>query len=103
MNELIKYIGIIAGAITGLTVICQFLKSVIEKGFKPIYKKIEDLDENQCKNFLVTFLTSLEEGQVIDEILKERAHEVYEHYVKDLNGNSYIHSRCENLSKKGVL
>ena len=51
MNELIKYIGIIAGAITGLTVICQFLKSVIEKGFKPIYKKIEDLDENQCKEY----------------------------------------------------
>ena len=99
VNDLIKLIGIIAGLITSVTVICTFLKSAIDKGFEPIRNEIKMLDVNQCKNFLVTFLKAVEKGEVMDEVETQRAYEVYDHYVKDLQGNSYIHAKWEKLMK----
>lgn len=99
MEEILKVIGIIAGAITSIGIICAFLKSVINKGFEPIYKKIDELDINQSKNFLVTFLKSVEKGEKMDDVEQQRAHEVYDHYIKDLKGNSYIHDKWEKLMK----
>ena len=97
--QIINWIILIASLITAITTICVFLKKVIRKGFEPIYKKIDNLDVNQCKNFLVTFLKSVEKGEVMDDVEIQRAYEVYDHYIKDLNGNSYIHDKWEKLMK----
>lgn len=97
MEEVLKIIGIIAGAITSIGIICTFLKSVINKGFAPIYKKIDNLDESQCKNFLVTFLKGVEKGEKMDEVEIQRAYEVYDHYTEDLKKNSYIHDKWAKL------
>lgn len=97
--QVINWIGIIAGAIVSVTTICAFLKKVINKGFEPIYKKIDELDENQCKNYLVTFLKSVEKGEAMDDVEIQRAHEVYDHYTDDLKKNSYIHDKWEKLMK----
>ena len=58
---------------------------------------IRQIDISQCKNFLVKFLGDIEKGLYIDEVQKQRAYEVYDHYINDLNQNSYIHIRWEKL------
>ncbi len=78
-------------------------KDVIDKKFKsaldPLEKKIDKIDENQCRNFLVNFLADVENGVEKDEVQIKRAYEVYEHYSKDLHKNSYIHDKWEKLMK----
>ena len=97
--QVINYIILGASFITSITVICTFLKKVINKGFEPVYKKIDDLDESHSKNFLVTFLKHKERGEKMDDVEIQRAYEVYDHYIKDLKGNSYIHDKWEKLMK----
>lgn len=99
MEDFFKIIGVIAGTITSISVICAFLRRVILKGFEPIYKKIDNLDESQCKNFLVTFLKSVEKGEKMDEVEIQRAYEVYDHYINELKKNSYIHNKWEKIMK----
>lgn len=99
VEELIKWIGLLAGFIGSITTICVFCKKVINKGFEPVYKKIDKIDENQCRNFLVDFLADIEKGMEKDEVQIKRAYEVYEHYTNDLHKNSYIHDKWEKLMK----
>ena len=98
-EELIKIIGGIAGLISSITIICVFCRKVINKGFEPINNKIDKLDKNQCMNFLVSYLADVEKGVKKDDAETRRAYEVYDHYVKDLNGNSYIHDKWTRLMK----
>ena len=103
MQIIINWIILISSFLTAVTTICVFLKKAINKAvskwFAPIYKKIDDLDVNQCTNYLVTFLKSVEKGEIMDDVEIQRAHEVYDHYIKDLKGNSYIHDKWEKLMK----
>lgn len=99
MENIANWIILAGSLITAITTICVFCRKVINKGFEPINRKIDKLDINQCKNFLVTFLKSVEKGEEMDEVEIQRAHEVYDHYVKDLKGNSYIHDKWERLMK----
>lgn len=99
IDDLIKIIGILAGLITSVTTICIFLKKAINKGFEPIYNKIDKLDKNQCMNYLIGYLADLDKGVQKDEVETKRAYEVYDHYIKDLNGNSYIHDKWIRLMK----
>lgn len=101
MDNIISWVILIAGLLTAITTICAFCKKVINKGFEPIYKKIDKIDINQCRNYLVDFLSDKEQGIQKNEIQTKRAYEVYEHYSKDLNGNSYIHDWWSRLMEKG--
>ncbi|MCI9247404.1 MAG: hypothetical protein HFJ30_09985 [Clostridia bacterium] len=78
-------------------------KNVIDKKFQialsPLEQKIDKIDENQCRNFLVDFLADIENGVEKDEVQIKRAYEVYEHYTNDLHKNSYIHDKWEKLMK----
>ena len=82
-----------------------------ENGLKPVNqkldamdKKLDEVDMNACKNFLVRFLADVEQGNPIDEIEKERFYETYEHYTSPrLHGNSYIKEKVEDLKKQGKL
>lgn len=109
MENIANWVGLIAGLITGLTTICLFCKKLINKGFEPVYKKIDEqntkvnkrldkLDMNQCRNFLVSFLSDVEANEQINEIRIKRAYEMYDHYC-ELGGNSYIHDKWEKLMK----
>lgn len=91
----------------------QFKKSVdkiIDNKFKqslePISEKLstiehrtDKIDENQCRNFLVNFLSDIENKVEKDDIQIKRAYEVYEHYTNDLHKNSYIHDKWERLMR----
>ena len=116
-NLTVEQIGLfvtyMVALISGIAFILNKAKVWITKSlsdeFKPINDKIDDLqsdlkqvDMNACKNYLVSFLSSIDKGKPIDEIEKERFWEQYEHYQK-IGGNSYVTRKVEHLKKEGKL
>lgn len=88
--------------ISSLIIAVGVILTNINKIFNPIYKKITELEKNQCKNFLVDFLARVESNEKITECQKNRAYEIYDHYIKDLKGNSFIKDKWERLMKDGI-
>lgn len=64
-------------------------------------KKMDDVDLNSTKNFLVSSFLDVEMGHV-DEVTISRIYEQYEHYIK-LGGNSYIKDRFDKLKKNNKI
>ena len=85
------------------TTIITAVKKAIVKGFEPIEKKIEKVDKNATMNYIVARLDEIDKGDKLDGVAKKRFYEEYEHYVKDLKGNTYIHDEFERLKKEGKL
>lgn len=65
-------------------------------------KRLADVDLENCKNYLVTYLASMERGEPKDEIERERFWEEFEHYTKS-GGNSYIREKVQALKGKGLI
>ena len=85
-------------------------KKSLEEALKPtnakideLGKKIDKVDCNSTKNYLVSRLDEIERGDSLNEVSKERFWEQYEHYTQDLSGNSYIKNRVEKFQKDGLL
>lgn len=85
------------------------ISGVVKQEIKPLEAKIDvltskldEVDINSSKNFLVARFGEIERGEVLDEITRQRVYEEYEHYI-ELGGNSYIHSRFDELKRKGCL
>lgn len=85
------------------------LKSALKDDFESLNKKIdqmqkrvEEVDLASCKNYLVRFLSDVDQGREIDEIEMERFWEQFQHY-ETIGGNSYIHRKVEQLKKQGKL
>lgn len=77
------------------------LKPTNEK-IDSIQASIDEVDLANCKNYLVSTLSTLESGRTVDKVALERFWENYDHYTK-LGGNSYIHTTVERLKKEGKL
>lgn len=113
-------IGQIALAITFIVSLvsgCAYLKKVFEKVIKSsiksemdgirtqiddVQKRLDSVDMNHTKNFLVRFLAQVERGDPVDEVEKERFLEQLDHYISH-NGNSYIRRKVEKLTEEGKL
>ena len=91
MEEIIIKIASLVGALT--------MNKIFDTKMKPLKKKLDTLDENQCKNYLIMFLKSVEKGNKPDDMEVKHAYEVYDHYSKDLGKNSYIHDKWQKLMK----
>lgn len=76
----------------------QALSIKIEK----LEQSLFDVDLENCKNYLVTYISEIKRGEVKDEIEKQRFWEEYRHYI-DKGGNSYIRHDVEELGKKGLI
>ena len=63
---------------------------------------IKKIDQENCKNFLVSFLAKAESGGALDEIETQRFWEEYQHYT-EIGGNSYIKNKVEKLKGAGKL
>lgn len=116
-NITIGQIALIIAFIVAFLKGIEYLYSLVSKGatkwlnscLEPINDsinnlsdKIDDVDMNACKNFLVRFLSDVEQENIIDETEKERFYEQYEHYIG--NGhNGYIKDKVEKLRKLGKL
>lgn len=72
------------------------------KNYRDTIEKIKSVQLYADKNFLVRFLADVEQGNIIDEVEKERFYEVYKDYRK-LGGNSYVQRKVEKLEKEGKL
>lgn len=92
----LSFLGTVIGSIEFLAI--RFKKQ-IEKILKPINDDIKSLDVSQCKNFLVRFLADVEQENDIDEVERQRAYEIYDHYTNDLKQNSYIHDKWDKLMR----
>lgn len=120
MNDININLGIAFTTITSIVSIIGTVVALIKylkKGFdkwaaetnKPLEDKIDiminDINSvkfDNCKNYVVNFLSKVEEGRKItnDELL--RFNENYKQYG-DMGGNSYVHSWVERLKKEGKL
>ena len=96
LSNLLLFLIEFVGSIVTIAVV---IKKSLNKQLVPLNQKIDKLDTNQCRNYLVEFLADVEHGIVKDETQIKRAYEVYDHYTKDLNGNSYIHDKWKKLMK----
>ena len=99
MNNIANTIILIASFITAVSTILLAMNKILKKMFEPINSKIDGLDLSQARNYLVDFLADIENGEKKDECQIERAYELYDHYTKDLHGNSYIHAKWEKVMK----
>jgi len=83
------------------------IKKAVASAFKPVNAKIDNVDMNATKNFLVRCIADMDRHE-IDAVTKMRFYEQYEHYSKPkseggLGGNSYIKDEVERLKKEGKL
>lgn len=92
-------IGLVGATIT----IVKSVKKVIQSAFEPIEKKIDKVDKNATMNYIVARMDEIDKGNKLDGVAKMRFVEQYEHYTKDLNGNTYIHDEYERLKREGKL
>lgn len=83
------------------TIKSEFNKQ-IEQLKKDFRSQLNNIQLENDKTFLTDFLSDLENGVTKSDIQIKRAYEVYEEYT-ELNGNSYVHNRWEELVKEGVL
>ena len=106
-------ITFLVGLITGIGFLSKQMKSWITKSMKEpldtiktdiksINERINEVDKNACKNFLVARLSEIEQGNQLEEIESERFWEQYQHYI-EIGGNSYIKRKVEQLIKEGKL
>ena len=94
LGEFSGWITLIAGLIIGTGAIYKALKNIITKmletEFENVNKKLDDLNERietvdveTCKNFLVARLAELEKGLQMDEIEKARLSESLRYQIDE--------------------
>lgn len=97
IEEIGMLLTFLVSFITAIEFLLSKLRKQVNKMLNPINDNIKYLDISQCKNFLVNYLSDLENNNIISEAEKQRAYEIYDHYTNDLKQNSYIHNKWESL------
>lgn len=83
--------------------ITKIFNDSLDKKLKPLNDKIDKIDMQSTKNFLVAQIQDIEVGQPMNETTKQRFYEEFQHYETDLKGNSYIKQKVEKLQKDGRI
>lgn len=107
-------VAFIVALLTGIGWIVKKLKDFIKdtlkeevgalrKDISGLGTRLDKVDMEGTKNYLVSFLSKAEQGLPLDEVETERFCEEYDHYKKDLKGNSYITHKVEKLKQEGKL
>ena len=90
----------------GVIVLGKWLRSLIIKVMReelePMRKQLDQVDLENCKNYLVTYLSSVDRGEKKDQIEEERFWEELQHY-QSIGGNSYIKTKVDSLRAAGKL
>lgn len=95
-------VGLISGVGYLSSVSRKWLKDAMKEQLDVIANRLDQVDMESTKNYLVTYLSDIERGKAIDEIEKERFYEQYQHY-QSLGGNSYIKNKVDQMRGKGWL
>ncbi len=100
---ILAFLVALIGSIEYLCIrIKRWLKHALKDEIEPLKERINDLELTSDKNFLVRFLSDVEQNNVIDEVEEERFYETNRRY-HELGGNSYIDHKVEKLKKEGKL
>lgn len=108
--ELVVFLG---GLISGLTYLSKtlrkWLSKVIDEQNQNMNKRLDEIDSRlnsidleTTKNYLVQFISEVKRGEIINETERQRFYEQYEHYTI-AGGNTYIKAEVESLKKKGMI
>jgi len=76
--------------------------SAIDKEMQSLQDRLDRVDMEGCKNFLVRVISDIDQGQEIGETELERFWEQFEYY-KSLGGNTYISKKVDRLESEGKL
>ena len=113
LGQIAAAVAFLAALISGVGIIMKKMKDwmvnavkeqleEIKDENKDLKKRIDNVDLNTSKNFLVARLSEIERGNPLEEIESERFWEMYEHY-SEIGGNSYIKRKVEQLKADGKL
>lgn len=80
----------------------ESIKAEFKKELEAVKKEMKENQKEHDKTYLTDFLSDIENKQPKSDIQIKRAYEIYEEYT-NLKGNSYVHSKWEELEKKGAL
>ena len=95
-------VGLISGVGYLSSISRKWLKDAMKEQLDVIANRLDQVDMESTKNYLVTYLSDIEKGKAIDEIEKERFYEQYQHY-QSLGGNSYIKNKVDQMRGKSWL
>lgn len=102
-------VGFIGSALYLKNALRGILSSVVKQELEPLRKQVDDMqqkidrvDMESCKNFLVRSIVDFERDGAISETELERFYEQYKHYL-DKGGNSYIKRKVERLQSEGKI
>lgn len=107
-------VGFLVALIGGLIKLKKWITTAIKDTLKDelgdLKKDIEDLskeirkeDKEKTKNFLVARLAEIERGESWSDIERQRFYEQFDHYTKDLDGNTYIKTATEKYETEGKI
>lgn len=106
LGILVAFGGSVAAFIAGLRKILNALFKEqldrMDERFSKIEKRLDSVDMETCKNFLVTIVAEVDRGDALDDVQRQRFYEQYDHY-RNVGGNSYIQARVDELKKAGKL
>ena len=96
----------IVGLISGTAFLSQnvkkWIRDAMNEQMTELTRRLDQVDMESTKNFLVAYLSDVENGKMPGEIEKQRFYEEYQHYEK-IGGNSYIKHKVDELKAKNWL
>lgn len=69
----------------------------IDKVQRTLDEKLDRVDKNATMNYLVARMDEIDKGNKLDGVARKRFIDELEHYVNDLDGNSYILDEAQRL------
>lgn len=81
----------------------DLLKSTLESEIEKVKKDTNNVELQNCMNFLVDTIATAKKDKYLDESVKRRFHENLDIYTNKYHKNSYIHEEVEKLMKEGIL
>ena len=107
LNNLATDIGLIMAIAVGFGTLYvklkNFLEKIIKEQLEPFSDTLKKIDKETTKNFIVRCIADVERGDKLSETEMQRFSEQYDHYIKDLKGNTYIKDKVERLKTAGKL
>ena len=113
LGQICAAVTLIAGLITGGTVIVKQVKKGVEELLKDKFNgvdiRLDNLETQMQKSELLTMKTflmqemrAIEHGEILDDYEKAFFMDEYQAYI-DMGENSYIRSKYEKLKERGLL
>lgn len=113
LGQIAAGLGVIVAILGGYKVLYDKINDIIEKIVSDLIKptidsiadinsRLDKVDTESCKNFLVRCLADIEKGDRLSETEAARFWEQYDHYIAT-GGNTYIKSKVDKLREQGRL